>query len=91
MSHLFISYSRRDNEEVTRIAQELKDAGHTVWLDASAIQGGARWQGEIVRGIADADVFVLMLSPDAVKSENVEREVGLSSLGTCTGLPSHGG
>jgi hypothetical protein len=87
MSHLFISYSRRDTEEVTLIAQALKDAGHTVWLDTSAIQGGARWQGEIVRGIEDADVFVVMLSPDAVKSENVEREVGLAYTTSKSILP----
>jgi hypothetical protein len=78
VSHLFISYSRRDSERVTRIANRLKEAGHTVWLDTSTIQGGTLWQGQIVRGIEGADVFVLMLSPAAVKSENVEREVGLA-------------
>ena len=77
MSHIFISYSRRDGQEVTQIANKLIKAGHTVWLYQSAIQGGAPWQAEIVRGIENSDVFVLMVSPEAVRSENVERELDL--------------
>lgn len=60
------------------MAERIEKAGHKVWLDKSTIQGGARWQEEIVRGIEKADVFVLMLSPGATESENVEREIGLA-------------
>ena len=80
MSQVFISYSRRDQTDVSLLAQKLEDAGHKIWLDRSAIQGGAKWQEEIVRGIERANVFMIVLSPQSVESENVERELGLAHV-----------
>lgn len=80
MSQVFISYSRRDAKAVNLLVQKLEDAGHKVWLDRSAIQGGAKWQEEIVRGIKKANVFVIVLSPQSIVSENVERELGLAHV-----------
>jgi TIR domain len=77
---VFISYSRRDGKDVDLLARTLKDGGHKVWLDRSAIQGGAKWQEEIVRGIEKANVFVIVLSPQSIESENVERELGLAHV-----------
>ena len=80
MSQVFISYSRRDETDVSLLARKLEDAGHKIWLDRSAIQGGAKWQEEIVRGIERANVFMIVLSPQSVASENVERELGLAHV-----------
>lgn len=80
MSRVFVSYSRQNGREVNLLARKLEDAGHKVWLDRSAIQGGARWQEEIVRGIEKANVFVIVLSPQSIESENVERELGLARV-----------
>jgi hypothetical protein len=80
VSRVFISYSRQDGTDVNLLAQKLENAGHKVWLDRSAIQGGARWQEEIVRGLGKASVFVIVLSPQSVASENVERELGLAHV-----------
>ena len=80
MSQVFISYSRRDERDVSLLARKLEDAGHKIWLDRSAIQGGAKWQEEIVRGIERANVFMIVLSPQSVASENVERELGLAHV-----------
>src|SRR5437660_8259249 len=49
MSRLFISYSRRNAKEINLLSQKLEAAGHQVWLDRSAIEGGAQWQEEVVR------------------------------------------
>lgn len=87
MSRIFISYSRRDGTSVGLLAQKLEEAGHTIWLDRSAIQGGTQWQAEIVRGIDTADVFVILLSPQSVESENVEKELGLAHVRGKTILP----
>ena len=78
MSQVFISYARLDGSLVKPIAERIESAGHKVWLDKSTIPGGAAWQEEIIRGIERADVFLLMMSPSALSSENVEREVGLA-------------
>jgi len=80
VSEVFISYSRQDGNDVNLLARKLEDAGHKVWLDRSAIQGGARWQEEIVRGIEKANVFAIVLSPQSIASENVERELGLAHV-----------
>jgi hypothetical protein len=87
VSEVFISYSRRDAKDVRVFARELEAAGHKVWLDTSAIQGGAKWQEEIVRGIERADVFVIALSRQSVESWNVERELGLAYVTSKTILP----
>jgi hypothetical protein len=80
VSEIFISYSRQDGKDVNLLARKLEDAGYKIWLDRSAIQGGARWQEEIVRGIEKANVFVIVLSPQSIASENVERELGLAHV-----------
>lgn len=87
MSRVFISYSRRDGASAGLLAQKLEDAGHKVWLDRSAIPAGTKWQAEIVRGIERADVFVVLLSPQSVESENVEKELGLAQIKGKTILP----
>ena len=38
MSHVFVSYSRRDNEYVDRIVAALGTLGHEVWHDRNSIR-----------------------------------------------------
>jgi hypothetical protein len=87
MSRLFISYSRQDSKEVDPLARRLETAGHKVWIDRSAIPGGERWQEQIVSGIERADIFLIILSPESVQSENVERELGLAYVRNKAILP----
>jgi hypothetical protein len=72
---IFISYSRRDQEFVTRLASDL-DAHFTgVWFDQSTIQVGENWHDEIMEGIRDCKAFILVLSPDAAESRYVHEEL----------------
>jgi hypothetical protein len=63
---IFISYSRRDQEFVRRLASDLDAHVAGVWLDQSAIRAGQKWHDEILEGIRDCKALVLVLSPDAV-------------------------
>jgi hypothetical protein len=72
---IFISYSRRDTEFVTRLASDLDAQVAGVWFDQSAIQLGENWHDEIMEGIRDCKAFVLVLSPDAAESKYVREEV----------------
>src|SRR5688500_482301 len=72
---IFISYSRRDQEFVTRLASELDAQVAGVWFDQSAIQLGENWHDEIMEGIRDCKAFILVLSPDAAESKYVREEV----------------
>ena len=72
---IFISYSRRDQEFVTRLAGDLNAQVAGVWFDQSTIQPGQKWHDEIMEGIDECRAFILVLSPDAVTSKYVRTEV----------------
>ena len=72
---IFISYSRRDQEFVTRLASDLDAQVAGVWFDQSAIQLGQKWHDEIMDGIRECKAFILVLSPDAAESKYVREEV----------------
>lgn len=72
---IFISYSRRDTEFVTRLASDLNAQVAGVWFDQSTIQLGQKWHDEIMDGISECKAFILVLSPDAAESKYVREEV----------------
>jgi hypothetical protein len=72
---IFISYSRRDQEFVTRLASDLDQQVAGVWFDQSDIQVGQQWHDEIMDGIRACKAFVLVLSPDAAESHYVREEL----------------
>ncbi len=72
---IFISYSRRDQEFVLKLASDLELRGATVWIDRGDIQAGERWRESIERGIADCRAFLLVISDDSLRSEYVNEEL----------------
>lgn len=78
MNRAFISYSRRNKIFAERLARDLSDAGLDVWIDFRQIQGGELWREEIYKGIDQSDFLIACLSPAAVQSEWVAREILLA-------------
>lgn len=74
MAQVFISYSRKDLDFVNQLAADLKNAGLGVWYDVSGITGGSRWRTEIENALQNSQYVVVVLSPDSITSEWVERE-----------------
>jgi hypothetical protein len=74
MAQVFISYSRRDLTFVSQLISDLKETGVDVWYDLSGLEGGSRWRIEIQNAIQNSEYVIVVLSPDSVKSEWVERE-----------------
>jgi TIR domain len=72
--HVFISYSRRDAEYVTKLVEYLRAQGLTVWVDTN-LDPGDRWNTIIREQIEASAVFVLVMTPAAETSEWVEREL----------------
>ncbi len=72
----FISYSRQDKDFALELARELKSAGYLVWLDQLDIPAGARWDDEVERALQESEIFLIILTPASVSSENVKDEVG---------------
>jgi hypothetical protein len=75
---VFISYRRKDIEFVTQLDQELTNRGVSAWFDKESIEVADHWRTSIAEGIRDCKVFVLVLSPDAVESVNIRKEVDLA-------------
>jgi hypothetical protein len=73
-ARVFISYSRLDQLVCDQIVRELKARGHGVWLDREAIHGGDVWRANIEKGIKDADVFVILLSPNVSRNPDYTQE-----------------
>lgn len=72
----FISYSRTDKEFALKLARELKSAGYFVWLDQLDIPTGARWDDAVEKALREYEIFLIILTPASVSSENVKDEIG---------------
>jgi hypothetical protein len=75
---LFLSYSRRDEKRVLPIADRLRAAGLSVWIDQGGIDGATLWAQEITDAIRRAKVCVLFGSVSSFGSPHVIREVSLA-------------
>jgi TIR domain len=74
----FFSYSRQDFDFALRLAKDLKDAGANVWIDQLDIQPGMPWDGAVDDALAKCPLMLVILSPDAVKSNKVNDEISFA-------------
>ncbi len=82
MQQVFVSYSHQDQEFVSRLALDLEKRGAQVWIDREDIHAGAKWQHEwqesIGQGVRACKAFLLVVSPESLKSEWANREFRLA-------------
>ena len=78
-AEVFISYSSQDQERVVKIADKLRSADISIWVDESGISAATLWSQEIAEAITSCKVLVLMVTPKSVASENVVKEVSLAA------------
>jgi len=71
----FVSYSREDSDFALRLAQDLKAAGASVWLDQLELIPGRAWDNAIEDALLAAPEMLVILSPTSVRSENVRDEI----------------
>ena len=74
MAKIFISHSSNDKVLAKRLHEDLRRLGHEPWLDEWEIQVGDSISQTIEDGIAEARYVALILSPDAVASNWVDKE-----------------
>jgi cellulose biosynthesis protein BcsQ len=76
---VFISHAAADQQFVdTEVHQFFKNHDIATWYSSHDIAGGANWLQEIMEGLNKSDWFVLVLSPRAVGSVQVRKEVELA-------------
>src|SRR5690242_18660406 len=71
---LFISYAHADSAFVDRLEADLHKQGFDPWVDRQRLKGGQRWRRTLQDAVKRAQVLLIVLSPDAVASENVQIE-----------------
>jgi len=77
--HIFISYSRSDQDYARRLAEDLRQRNYGVWID-DRIDYGSRWWRTIDKAIRSCGAFVVVMSPEAGESDWVEKEVMLAQV-----------
>jgi tetratricopeptide (TPR) repeat protein len=75
MSDVFISYSRLDKEFVSQLREALINQAQDVWIDWEDIPPSQSWWNEIQKGIAKANNFVLIMSPNSLSSPICHMEI----------------
>jgi len=78
MGHIFISYSRTDRGFVDDLVRDLTKRGIVCWLDRHKIEGGQLWRAQLATAIRQCDACLAVLSPEAVASGNVKRELAVA-------------
>ena len=76
MTDIFISYSKHDKDLVFSICNYLEKNGLTCWIAPRNIPPGSEYAAEIIKGIENCKLFLLMYSDTANQSRHVLREVG---------------
>ena len=74
-TEVFFSHCSKDRRFASRIAEVLTRHGLKVFYSRKSIRGAQQWHDEIGQALARCDWFLLILSPAAVGSEWVKREL----------------
>jgi hypothetical protein len=74
-NEVFLSHSSQDRDMANEIQRVLNHHGIPVWYSPSNIVGAQQWHDEIGRALARCDWFLILLSPDALRSPWVKREL----------------
>jgi len=77
--NLFISYSRKDEDEAKKVYDDLTRVGLRIWFDRESLLPGQDWECEIKRAIRGSDFVILLLSNNSVdKRGYFQKEVHLA-------------
>lgn len=74
MSYIFISYNHKNRNYALKLANTLKEQGFDIWIDED-INAGDRWYPEIIKAILNSGCVIVIMTPEAEKSEWVEKEI----------------
>jgi TolB-like protein len=76
---VFISYASQDASIAQQAVSALEHAGHTCWIAPRDVVPGALYASEIVRGINECRLVVLVLSAQSAASTHVGKELERAS------------
>lgn len=80
MREVFLSHASQDHDQASRLRDVLVAHDVPVWFSPKHIKGAQQWQKEIGAALKRCDWFMLMLTPHAVNSMWVERELSYALI-----------
>src|ERR1700676_1674961 len=72
---VFLSHSSRNRKFARELAAVIRAPGIPVWYSETNILGSQQWHDEIGDALRRCDWFLVVLSPEAVKSTWVKQEL----------------
>ncbi|MBI2927545.1 MAG: toll/interleukin-1 receptor domain-containing protein [Verrucomicrobia bacterium] len=72
---VFVSYASPDAAFAVRLVETLRRHGVPVWCSGTSLRAGQQWHDEIGAALERCDWFLVVLSPHALASSWVRREV----------------
>lgn len=72
---IFLSHATGDRRFADRLAGVMRKQGIPVWYSRTHLRGAQQWQDEIGQALERCDWFLIILSPNSVKSMWVKREL----------------
>lgn len=76
--NIFISYSRKNQEQADAICELLNKNGISYWIDKEGKYSGSNFKGVIVEQIKKSSVVLFLSSQSSNQSSNVIKEIGIS-------------
>src|SRR5579864_166205 len=80
MTKCFVSYSSSDRILAETLVNSLRMDHFEIWIDIEGISGGTQWEQEITRALQTAEVCLVILTPDAIQSDWVKKEVEMARV-----------
>ncbi len=78
---IFLSYSHQDQEYADLLTKQLSDAGHDIWQDRLKLKAGDNLIEKVNLGIKQAQVLIVIVSKNSLRSKWVMHEFSALALG----------
>ena len=75
---IFLSYSRADKDFALKLAQDLRIAGASLWVDQLDIEPGQPWDRSVEQALKQSPILLVIISSASIQSENVLDEIGFA-------------
>lgn len=71
----FLSYAHEDGEVAAALAKQLAKAKVQVWNPSQDVDPGENWSLKMGEALEKADVLIVLLSPNSIKSQRILHEI----------------
>ncbi len=78
MPDIFVSHSKFDNRIADKLSKYFERAGLDYFLDFKSLRPGDKWNSRIDNSLRDSNAVWILVSENALKSDNVKHEISVA-------------